>query len=97
MLEALGLREHFGAYPDQLSGGEAARAALAVALAVSPKILLADEPTAEVDAATEVWILELLEKYCRDGNAAVVATHSMALARKARRVIQLADGRARDD
>jgi putative ABC transport system ATP-binding protein len=74
-------------------GGEAARAGLAVALAVNPKILLADEPTGEVDAGTEVWILELIEKHCQDGGAAVLATHSVALAQKARRVVKLADGK----
>jgi putative ABC transport system ATP-binding protein len=92
LLDALGLGHHRRAYPDQLSGGEAARAGLAVALAVNPKILLADEPTGEVDAGTEVWILELIEKHCQDGGAAVVTTHSVALAQKAGRVVNLADG-----
>jgi putative ABC transport system ATP-binding protein len=92
LLDALGLRPHRRAYPHQLSGGEAARAGLAVALAVNPKILLADEPTGEVDAATEVWILELIEQHCRNGGAAVVATHSAALAQKAGRIVKLADG-----
>ena len=97
LLDALGLDRHRRAYPDQLSGGEAARAGLAVALAVNPKILLADEPTGEVDAGTEVWILELIEKHCQDGGAAVVTTHSVALAQKAGRVVNLADGRVNSD
>ena len=97
LLDALGLSNHRRAYPDQLSGGEAARAGLAVALAVNPKILLADEPTGEVDAGTEVWILELIEKHCQDGGAAVVTTHSVALAQKAGRVVNLADGRVISD
>src|SRR5689334_17803075 len=82
LLEALGLRHRLKVYPDQLSGGEAARAGLAVALAADSKILLADEPTGEVDALTEGCILELMEKYCRAGGTVVVATHSVALARK---------------
>src|SRR6266403_5531954 len=59
LLDALGLLHHRRVYPAQLSGGEAARVGLAVALAAAPKILLADEPTGEVDAVTEDWVREL--------------------------------------
>jgi putative ABC transport system ATP-binding protein len=97
LLDALGLIHHCRAYPGQLSGGEAARAGLAVALAAAPKILLADEPTGEVDAATEAWVLELMERYCREGGAAVVATHSVALGQRACRIVRLADGKVVDD
>ena len=97
LLDALGLIDHRRAYPGQLSGGEAVRAGLAVALAVDPKILLADEPTGEVDATTEAWVLDLLEEYCRDGGAALVATHSAALAKKASRIVKLADGKVVTD
>ena len=93
LLETLGLLNHRRAYPEQLSGGEAARAGLAVALAAAPKILLADEPTGEVDAVTEARVLEVMEKYCVDGGAAIVATHSAALAQRACRIIRLADGK----
>jgi putative ABC transport system ATP-binding protein len=97
LLEALGLIDHRHAYPEQLSGGEAARAGLAVALAAAPKILLADEPTGEVDAVTEGWVLDLMEKHCRDGGAVIVATHSTAIANRARRVVRLADGKVLGD
>jgi putative ABC transport system ATP-binding protein len=97
LLETLGLLHHRRSYPEQLSGGEAARAGLAVALAAAPKILLADEPTGEVDAVTEARVLEVMEKYCVDGGAAIVATHSAALAQKACRIIRLADGKIVDD
>jgi putative ABC transport system ATP-binding protein len=97
LLDALGLSHHRRVYPAQLSGGEAARVGLAVALAATPKILLADEPTGEVDAVTEAWVLELIEAYCRDGGAAVVATHSAGLAQKAHRIVRLADGKIVDD
>lgn len=97
LLDALGLIAYRKAYPGQLSGGEAVRAGLAVALAVAPKILLADEPTGEVDAATESWVLDLLEEHCRDGGAVVVATHSAALAQKASRIVKLADGKVVKD
>src|SRR5215813_4105341 len=61
LLDALDLIHRRKAYPGQLSGGEAVRAGLAAALAADPKILLADEPTGELDAATEAWVLDLLK------------------------------------
>jgi putative ABC transport system ATP-binding protein len=97
LLVALGLINHRRAYPEQLSGGESVRAGLAVALAAEPKILLADEPTGEVDAVTEEWILELLEQHCRNAGAVIVATHSTALARRAHRIVRLADGKVVED
>src|SRR5215475_2553627 len=97
LLDVLGLIHHRRAYPGQLSGGEPVRAGLAVALAVDPKILLADEPTGEVDATTEAPVLDLLEEYCRDGGTAVMATHSAALAQRASRIVKLADGKVVTD
>lgn len=93
LLAQIGLVERRHAVPGQLSGGEAARAGLAVALAAGPVVLLADEPTGEVDADTEAQILDLLEQTCRDGMAALVATHSPALAARADRVVHIEDGR----
>ena len=84
------------ARPGQLSGGELARAGLAVALAAAPRVLLADEPTGEVDAVTEGSILGLLGEQCRAGVAVLVATHSEALAARADRIIHLRDGRIGD-
>jgi putative ABC transport system ATP-binding protein len=97
LLDALGLIDHRHAYPEQLSGGEAARAGLAVALAAAPKILVADEPTGEVDAVTEGWVLDLMEKHCQDGGVVIVATHSTALATRARRIVRLVDGKVIGD
>lgn len=93
LIEAVGLSHRYHAYPAGISGGEAARAAIAVALSANPKILLADEPTGEVDAETEKQIIKLFEQYCRDGGAAVIATHSCSLASHAGRVVYLHDGR----
>ena len=89
----LGLSAHWTSLPSQLSGGEAARAGLAVALAAEPAILLCDEPTAEVDAETEQQIIADLGDRRTGGVAILVATHSPMLARAADRVIQLRDGR----
>lgn len=93
VLEAMGLSGRESAWPWQLSGGETARAGLAVALAGSPEILLADEPTAEVDAETEQRVLDRLLSRRAEGGATLVVTHNKALARQADRVIHLGDGR----
>jgi putative ABC transport system ATP-binding protein len=96
LLAGVGLGERAAARPGQLSGGELARAGLAVALAAAPRILLADEPTGEVDAITERSILDILNEQCRAGVAVLVATHSQALAARADRIIHLRDGRIGD-
>lgn len=93
LLEAMGLAQRRLARPSQLSGGEAARAGLAVALSADPQVLLADEPTAEVDTATEAEILKLLRQRCEAGGATLVATHSQALAATADSVLRILDGR----
>ncbi|KUN04586.1 ABC transporter ATP-binding protein [Streptomyces yokosukanensis] len=84
------------ALPRQLSGGELARAGLAIALANSPDILLADEPTGELDGGTEQTILTLLRDRAAQGCAVLIVTHSAAAVRVADRVIGLADGRTVD-
>ena len=93
LLALVGLPDRAGAFPETLSGGEAARAGLAVALAADPPLLLADEPTAEVDRETETRILDVLEQRRLKGGAALIATHSQSLAERATRVIAIADGR----
>ena len=97
LLSRMDLGDRRNARPGQLSGGETARAGLATALAAAPRILLADEPTGEVDAQTEARILHLLDDIRRDGMAALIATHSPALAARADRIIRLRDGRVVDD
>jgi putative ABC transport system ATP-binding protein len=93
LLQRLGIGELADALPSQLSGGEAARAGLAVALAADPDILVCDEPTAEVDADTERRILDFLDERRRAGRAVLVATHSASLARQADRILRISDGR----
>lgn len=97
LLADVGLDARRGAMPSELSGGEAARAGLAVALALSPSLLIADEPSAEVDAATEADLLRLLSERCAAGSAVLAATHSRTLAASATRVLRLDDGRIVDD
>ena len=93
LIDQVGLHDRRYALTSQLSGGEAARAALAVALSTEPKVLLADEPTGEVDAETEKQIQDLLEAHRKDGGATLIATHSDALAAHADRIVRLLDGR----
>jgi putative ABC transport system ATP-binding protein len=92
-LTAVGLDGRGSALPAHLSGGELARAGLALALMNAPDILLADEPTGEVDAENEARILELIRLRSREGGANLIATHSQAVAAVADRVLHLVDGR----
>jgi putative ABC transport system ATP-binding protein len=96
-LGAVGLAERAGALPAQLSGGELARAALALALMNDPPVLLADEPTGEVDAVNEARLLGLLVERARKGGSNLIVTHSAAVASVADRVLHLVDGRLEDD
>jgi putative ABC transport system ATP-binding protein len=93
LLDSLGIGARAQATPAQLSGGELARAGLAVALANDPVILLADEPTGELDGGSERQVLDLLAARTRDGVAVLIASHSPAVARAVDRVVSLADGR----
>jgi putative ABC transport system ATP-binding protein len=86
----IGARAH--ARPRQLSGGELARAGLAVALANAPAIVLADEPTGELDSATAERVLDLLRERASEGAAVVVVTHDPEVAATADREIRLRDG-----
>lgn len=93
LLDSLGIATRAPARPGELSGGELARAGLAVALANDPVVLLADEPTGELDGVTEQQILALLRARADSGVAVLVASHSPAVAADADRVITLLDGR----
>ncbi|MEU0966053.1 ATP-binding cassette domain-containing protein [Streptomyces sp. NPDC005917] len=93
LLGQVGLAGRTQALPRQLSGGELARAGLAVALANSPDVLLADEPTGELDSETEQMVLTLLRDQAARGCAVLIVTHSAAAVRAADRVVGLADGK----
>ena len=93
ILDHIGIGKRANSLPAQLSGGELARAGLAVALVCQPKILLLDEPTGEVDSETEADILTMLKDFQRDGGAIVIATHNAAAAKSATHVIKMKDGK----
>jgi putative ABC transport system ATP-binding protein len=92
VLERCGLTRRAHARPNQLSGGELARAGLAVALANQPDVVLADEPTGELDEATAAQVLELLQGRAAEGAAVLIVTHSPAIAATADREVALRDG-----
>ncbi|RSM42644.1 ABC transporter ATP-binding protein [Amycolatopsis balhimycina DSM 5908] len=92
LIEQVGLTCRGRAVPAQLSGGELARAGLAVALANDPDVILADEPTGELDGATEQEVLSLLRERTGRGAGLLVVTHSAEVVRIADRVVTLQDG-----
>jgi len=97
MLEQVGLRERVKHFPHELSGGEQQRVAIARALATDNPVLLADEPTGELDFATGSRILELLISQAESGKAVLVVTHNREISRIADRVIELSGGRIVSD
>jgi putative ABC transport system ATP-binding protein len=92
LLQYVGLAARADHRPSQLSGGEMQRVAIARALANSPRLLLADEPTGELDQTTGEQIAQLLDRVNADGTALVVVTHDPAFARRARRILTMRDG-----
>ncbi len=98
LLEAVGLQDRQGHYPSQLSGGEQQRVAVARAFACRPPILLADEPTGNLDSATGQMVIDLLLNLNRDqGSTLVLVTHDSTLAERTERIITLHDGMIASD
>lgn len=93
VLERCGIDHRAGARPAQLSGGELARAGLAVALANDPAVILADEPTGELDGITAMRVLDQLSERAGAGAAVVIVTHNPEVAAAADREIRLLDGK----
>jgi putative ABC transport system ATP-binding protein len=96
-LQRVGILHRARHRPSELSGGEAQRAAIARALVMEPRILLADEPTGNLDSATGDEIADLISELHREGRTIILVTHNEALARRAQRMIRLRDGRVESE
>lgn len=96
-LAAVGLTDRASHRPDQLSGGQRQRVAIARATVMGPSILLADEPTGNLDRASGREIIELIERMNRDGLTVVVVTHDPEIGGRARHILKLVDGRIASD
>ena len=96
-IERVGLGHRLGHRPNQLSGGEQQRTAIARALAGRPALVMADEPTGNLDSATGASILELLRELHREGTTIVVITHDPEVAAAMERRVEIKDGRIISD
>ena len=94
LLERFGLKHRFNNLPSQLSGGEQQRVAIARAIAMKPELILADEPTGNLDTENSIMISEILFKYVKEeGSSLIIVTHDPKLANKAKRKIKIKDGK----
>ena len=97
VLERVGLADRSDHLPNQLSGGQRQRVAIARALVTNPSILLADEPTGNLDSQTSIEILALFDELHADGQTIVVVTHEPDVARHGERIVRLKDGKVLED
>jgi len=93
LLKKVGMEDRKNHYPDEMSGGEQQRVAIAVALANDPPIILADEPTGELDTETGMKIIELFKKLNDEGKTIIIATHDLRLEKYASRILEIRDGK----
>ena len=94
LLERFGLKNRFNNLPSQLSGGEQQRVAIARAIAMKPELILADEPTGNLDTENSIMISKILFQYVKDeGSSLIMVTHDPKLANKAKRKIKIKDGK----
>ena len=97
LLEKVGLKDKANAMPSQLSGGQQQRVAIARAIAARPPVILADEPTGNLDSASSREIMEILKGMHRSGETLILITHDNGIAAQARRVVRIMDGKIESD
>ena len=96
-LKRVGLEKRMSHYPPELSGGQQQRVAIARAIAARPPVILADEPTGNLDSASSREIMQILKEMHRDGKTIILITHDDGIAASARRVVRIMDGRIESD
>ncbi|MDP3929157.1 MAG: ABC transporter ATP-binding protein [Bacteroidota bacterium] len=96
-LKSVGLGDRMDHKPNELSGGQRQRVAIARALVNNPSIILADEPTGNLDSKTSYEIMELIEKIHEAGNTVIIVTHEEDIAKRAKRIVRLRDGLIESD
>jgi putative ABC transport system ATP-binding protein len=96
-LTRVGLGDRLDHHPNQMSGGQQQRVAIARALVANPKVVLADEPTGNLDTVTSVEVMAIFQELCRSGMTVVLVTHEADIARYAARVVVMRDGRMQSD
>jgi putative ABC transport system ATP-binding protein len=97
VLSNVGLSDRITHKPNELSGGQRQRVAIARALVNDPSIILADEPTGNLDTKTSYEIMELMEEIHQKGNTVVIVTHEEDIARRAKRIVRMRDGKIESD
>ncbi|MBN1684431.1 MAG: ABC transporter ATP-binding protein [Gammaproteobacteria bacterium] len=93
ILKKLGLENHYKHHPNELSGGQKQRVAIARALVASPEIILADEPTGNLDTQSGNDVIQLFEQFTSEGKTVIVVTHDLEIAKRAKRIIHIQDGK----
>ncbi|HEY1540597.1 MAG TPA: ATP-binding cassette domain-containing protein, partial [Solirubrobacteraceae bacterium] len=96
-LEAVGMRDRMDHEPSELSGGQQQRAAVARAIVTNPSLILADEPTGNLDSRSTSDVLDVFERLHGEGRTVVLITHERDVAERAQRIVRLADGRVLED
>ena len=96
-LDRVGLGDRVDHLPNQLSGGQRQRVAIARALVTTPSILLADEPTGNLDSRTSIEIMELFDQLHREGHTLILVTHEDEIAAHCQRVVEMKDGKIFND
>lgn len=97
LLEQLGLSEHVHHKPNELSGGQKQRVAIARALVTEPSVILADEPTGNLDSRSGQEVIAILENLSNAGKTIIIVTHDLQLAKRTRRIIEIQDGEIAKD
>lgn len=92
ILKQLGLETHYRHHPNELSGGQKQRVAIARALVNNPEIILADEPTGNLDTQSGSDVIQLFEQFSSEGKTVILVTHDLQIAKRAKRVIKIQDG-----